>query len=185
MEGQLCAQVARSADPVLNGAQVYAAYRLRFDPTKEGGAGRVEGTMEGVVLRTCGADQDCLQFATVGTAANPRVLGPLTIETSDHSGPTADSQVVVWGAITGLHLWYASTFTFASPVSRVELTLAHFAQPSTATAVDAAGNHVAQATTTPTQGTPQQLVLTGAGITSVKVDSPADETLLLSVCWMD
>lgn len=185
MEGQLCAQVARSADPVLNGAQVYAAYRLRFDPTKEGGAGRVEGTMEGVVLRTCGADQDCLQFATVGTAANPRVLGPLTIETSDHSGPTPDSQVVAWGAITGLHLWYASTFTFASPVSRVELTLAHFAQPSTATAVDAAGNHVAQATTTPTQGTPQQLVLTGAGITSVKVDSPADETLLLSVCWMD
>jgi hypothetical protein len=43
----------RAADPELDGSQVTGVYRLRFDPTQQGGSGAVRGTVEGVVLRVC------------------------------------------------------------------------------------------------------------------------------------
>jgi hypothetical protein len=52
MEGRFCGQV-RAADPQLDGSQVTGVYRLRFDPTQQGGSGAVRGTVEGVVLRVC------------------------------------------------------------------------------------------------------------------------------------
>lgn len=52
MEGRFCGQV-RAAEPRLNGSQVTGVYRLRFDPTQQGGSGGVQGTVEGVVLRDC------------------------------------------------------------------------------------------------------------------------------------
>jgi hypothetical protein len=54
MEGRFCGRV-RAAEPRLNGSQVTGVYRLRFDPTQEGGQGGVRGTVEGVVLRICEA----------------------------------------------------------------------------------------------------------------------------------
>ena len=53
MEGRLCGRLVRSAEPRLVGAQVVAAYRLRFDASREGALGGVRGTLEGLVLRTC------------------------------------------------------------------------------------------------------------------------------------
>ena len=53
MEGRLCGRLVRTAEPRLAGAQVVAAYRLRFDSSREGALGGVRGTLEGLVVRTC------------------------------------------------------------------------------------------------------------------------------------
>lgn len=52
MEGRFCGQVS-AAEPRLDGSQVTGVYRIRFDPTQQGGAGGVRGTIEGVVIRDC------------------------------------------------------------------------------------------------------------------------------------
>lgn len=53
MEGRLCGQVVQTRDPALKGCQVIAAYRLRFDPSRQGGSGAVRGTLEGVIVCPC------------------------------------------------------------------------------------------------------------------------------------
>jgi len=182
MEGRLCGKIVRTADRRLTGAQVFAAYRLRFDPGEDGGQGAVTGTIEGLVVRTC-RDRQCVTFDVVGQDVNPRLIGDLSVETRDLSGPTAMTSVVTWGSTTGLHLWHSSTLTFARPVSRVELTLVQFAVPATATAFDAGGAVVATAAMTAPQRVPETLKLSAPGIASIVVDSPQDEVLMPRVCW--
>ena len=53
MEGRFCGRILRSEDRHLADAQVFGAYRLRFDPSEGGRSGAVSGTLEGVVVRTC------------------------------------------------------------------------------------------------------------------------------------
>jgi hypothetical protein len=183
MEGRLCGRLVRAADPAMAGAQVTAAYRFAFDPSEKGGEGALVGTLEGLLVRNCDGTKDCVGFDTVGVDVNPRVVGPLTIETRDLNGPTADTSVVTWGATTGLHLWHSSTISFAFPVSQVEVTLVRFATQATATAYDAGGAVLASATMTVGQQTPETLVLSGPGIASVVIESPSDEVLLTQVCW--
>lgn len=183
MEGRLCGTVVRPAEPRLAGAQVVAAYRIRFDPSEKGGEGAVAGTLEGLVVRSCAPTDECVEFAAVGTDANPRVAGDLTIETRDLNGPTQQTTVVAWGNHTGLHLWHSATLRFAQPVSQVEVTLVHFVQHATATAFDPSGAAVATASMSAPQNVDETLVLTGPGITSVTVDSPQDEVLMPKVCW--
>jgi hypothetical protein len=180
MEGRLCGKVVRTTDPRLTGAQVFAVYRLRFDPGEDGGQGAVTGTIEGLVVRTC-RGRLCVTFDAVGEDVNPRSSGDLSVETRDLGGPTAMTSVVTWRSITGLHLWHSSTLSFAQPVSRVELTLARFAGPATATAYDAGGAVVATAVMTAPQAVPETLVLSAPGIVSVVVDH--DEVLMPRVCW--
>jgi len=114
---------------------------------------------------------------------NPRTVGDLTVLTRDHNGPTPMTSVDTWAGVTGLNLAFSATLSFARPVSRVELTLARFAQPATATAYDAGGAALATATMTAPQKIPETLVLAGTGITSVVVDSPNNEVLMQQVCW--
>jgi len=182
MEGRLCGRVVRTADQRLTGAQVFAAYRLRFEPGEDGGESPVAGTIEGLVVRTC-SGRACVTFDLVGQDLNPRTMGDLSVQTRDLNGPTAITSVVTWGPITGLHLSHSSTLAFARPVSRVELTLVGFAVPATATAYDANGAVVATAVMTAPQRVPETLVLAAPGIVSVIVDSPSDEVLMPRVCW--
>lgn len=53
MEGRLCGVVTATQNPVLKGAQVIAAYRIKFDPTLKGVNGAVIGTIEGVIVCRC------------------------------------------------------------------------------------------------------------------------------------
>jgi hypothetical protein len=53
MEGRLCGQIASTSNPALNGCQVVADYRIRFDPAVTGGQGGVRGTLEGVIICSC------------------------------------------------------------------------------------------------------------------------------------
>ena len=182
MEGRLCGRL-RASDPALTGAQVTAAYRFRFEPSERGGDGELVGTIEGLVVRPCAPSRSCAAFSVVGDDANPRTVGAVTVETSDLNGPTAQTSVVTWAGVTGLHLWHRSTLTFNQPVSRVEVTLVHFASPATATALDALGNVVASASMTSGQQVPETLVLSGTGISTVVVESPQNEVLMPQVCW--
>ncbi len=59
MEGRLCGRLVRSADPKLAGIQLTAAYRFAFEPNEKGGDGELRGTIEGLLIRTCGCETDC------------------------------------------------------------------------------------------------------------------------------
>ena len=185
MEGQLCGRVTRAKDPALRGVQVTAAYRFAFEPNEKGGEGGLAGTIEGMVVRNCEPTKQCIGFDVVGDDPNqPRVVGPLSIETRDLNGPTAGTSVVTWGAVTGLRMWHSSTITFAQAVSSVEITVARFATPVTVTAYESTGSIVASATTSAAQGIPETLVLNAAGIASIVVESPSDEVLMTQICWV-
>lgn len=53
MEGRLCGQIIESQDPKLKDCQIVAVYRIKFDPSKTGGQGVVEGVIEGVIVCPC------------------------------------------------------------------------------------------------------------------------------------
>jgi hypothetical protein len=55
MEGRLCGRIQSPNQPQLNGCQVTAAYRIKFDPSVTGGQGAVRITVEGVILCSCQA----------------------------------------------------------------------------------------------------------------------------------
>ena len=183
MEGRLCGRLVDAADPGLARAQVTAAYRFAFGADDKGGEGRLQGTIEGLVVRNCAPSKECVSFGVVGVDVNPRIAGQVTVDTRDSNGPTPQTSVVTWGTSTGLHMWFSSTISFAQPVSRAEVTLVQFASPATATAFDAAGAVLATATMTAGQQVPETLVLSGAGITSVVVESPQYDVLMPQVCW--
>jgi hypothetical protein len=184
LEGRLCGRVIEPADPRLAGAQVFGAYRLRLlEPGAEGVQGPITGTLEGVVVRPCRPEVICVSFTTVGNEPNPRVVGGLSVETLDQSGPTPTTSVVIWAGMTGLHMWLSSTVTFAQPASLVQLTLVQFAVPATATALDAGGAVVASAAMTAPQQVPETLTLAAPGIASVVVDAPHYDVMLQRVCW--
>ncbi|MFI6387136.1 hypothetical protein ACIBHY_31610 [Nonomuraea sp. NPDC050547] len=187
MEGRLCGEIVRTRNPELRDARVFGTYCLSFEPSREGGQGAVTGTLEAVVIRDCPDRPDepeCVEFPVLGAGGpNPRVEGPFTIELRDFTGATApDSAVVTWSGITGLNLNYSATVTCAAPAGQVELTLARFAQPATATAYDAAGNALSSAVMTAPQGVTQTLALTGPGIVRIELTCPNDEIILSRLC---
>jgi hypothetical protein len=53
MEGRLCGQVTSTSHPELNGCQITADYRIKFDPGTTGGQGAVHATLEGVIICPC------------------------------------------------------------------------------------------------------------------------------------
>jgi hypothetical protein len=53
MEGRLCGQITSPNTPALNGCQVVADYRIKFDPGATGGQGAIRGTLEGVIVCSC------------------------------------------------------------------------------------------------------------------------------------
>jgi len=55
MEGRLCGQITSTSTPAINGCQVVAAYRIKFDPGSTGGQGAFRGTLEGVIICPCQA----------------------------------------------------------------------------------------------------------------------------------
>lgn len=53
MEGRLCGQIRRGPRELL-GCNIIGIYLMRFDANREGGAGAVQGTFEGVIVCPCG-----------------------------------------------------------------------------------------------------------------------------------
>ena len=57
--------------PPLLGALVTAVYRFEFEPTEEGGAGRLAGTVEGALLQECSPKSACVDFSVLSAGTNP------------------------------------------------------------------------------------------------------------------
>jgi hypothetical protein len=187
LEGRLCGQVRRTADHRLSGCEVEGVYRFRFDPTAEGGAGGIAGTIEGVIVCECPRQPHrCLEWTTAGTGNNPRIEGDVTFEIRTSNGtlvPASQVRTQVAGGPVGLDVSFSTRVLFASPVDRVEATLVHYAQPATITAFNAAGNPLGSAMMTPTQGALQTLTLLAAAIVRVEITCPNDEVLLTRLCY--
>ena len=183
MEGRLCGRIVRAKDDRLVGCAVTAAYRIRFDPSEGFQSTGVEGTLEGLVVCPCDKD-DCLDLTGFpeGSHANPWVIGGHTFHVRDHTGTTMPSaDVVTWGGSNGLNAGWDTKVTLGAPAGNVDITLVHFASAATVTAYDAGANAVDSATMT-VAGAPETLHLAGAGITTLVVKAPQDETLILEVC---
>jgi len=126
----------------------------------------------------------CLSFsnATAGQFSSPYPLTEVII--SAEPGP------VVIGPVSGLggH-WLKLTgqvelkFTPpAAPCDRVALRLRDFEGVVTVTAYDAGGAVVATVGPPPSSATPQELVVTGAGIVRVVLSSNSDKAFLQNIC---
>lgn len=183
MEGRLCGRIERAEDGRLVGCQVTAAYRLLFEASEGFQDSGVRGTLEGLVVCSCGTGK-CLDFTTFpqGSHANPWTVGGHLFHVIDGSGnpaPTAD--VVTMGGFTGLHAGFQTKIVLGAPAAAVDITLVTFSAAVTVTAFDASATPVASATTV-TSGAAETLHLTGAGITTLLVDAPRDETLILELC---
>jgi hypothetical protein len=183
MEGRFCGTVRKAKARELVGCQVIGTYRLRFDPSREGGSGAVRGTLEGVLVCYC-RPEHCTDFRTftVGSHPNPLTVAGISYLVRDHTGavvPTAE--VRTDSGHTGLNCAFGLEVALVSPASLVRLTLVHFAAPASVEAY-AGGVVVGSQTMTAAGGTPETLAFTGAGIDRLVVKPPNDETLLLELC---
>jgi hypothetical protein len=184
LEGRLCGRIVEAKDGRLVGCQVVAAYRLRFDPSAGFGDTGIEGTIEGLVACSCDGRGGCLDLTALPAAAhpNPWTIGGWELHVFDHGGaPAATADVVTWGGSTGLNAGFETRITLAAPATGVDLTAVHFASPATVKALDGAGGTVDSATMT-VAGSPETLHLNGAGIVTLVVTPPQDETLILEIC---
>jgi hypothetical protein len=53
MEGRFCGMIRKAERPALIGCQVIGTYRFHFKPTKTGGQGGIQGTLEGETVCAC------------------------------------------------------------------------------------------------------------------------------------
>jgi len=100
----------------------------------------------------------------------------------DHTGATVPADVRTMGAFTGLDLSYRTRIELAAPASAVDAMLVSFAQPAKVTALDAGGAVVDSQVMPSAGGVPQGMHLTGPNITTLVIEPPSDETLLLELC---
>jgi hypothetical protein len=181
LEGRLCGQVVRAEDPALLGSAVTAAYRFRFEASEDAKDSPVEGTIEGLLVEACGRCTDLRGFP-LGSHASPWVVDGHTVTVFDHTGTTVPAEIRPLGAFTGLDLSYRTEIELAAPASAVDAMLVSFAQPAKVTALDAGGAVVDSQVMPSAGGVPQGMHLTGGSITTLVVEPPSDETLLLELC---
>jgi hypothetical protein len=188
MEGILTGTIRRARDRRLVGCTIQAAYRLRFDPSSEGGSGAVRGTLEGAIVCDCRdrPPRTCIELSALpaGAGPNPRVEQGVSFEVRDPSGsPLAGTEVETQGAFTGLDVGFSTEIKLPQPCSAVEATLVHFARPVTLEAFNSDGTSAGSATMSGPQNAAETLTVTGASIESAIISAPQNEALLLRFCF--
>ena len=188
MEGLLVGTIRRARDRRLIGCTIQAMYRLRFDPSSEGGSGGVRGTLEGAIVCDCPdrPPRTCVELAAlpVGTGPNPLVAQGVSFEVHDHTGaPTAGTEIETQGGSTGLDVGFSLDIKLPQACSAIEATLVHLSQPATLEAFNSDGSSAGTATMSGPQNSPETLTITGSSIERATVRAPADETLLLRLCF--
>lgn len=183
MEGRLCGRIVRAEREELIGCRVTAAYRIQFDASEGFQDTGVRGTLEGVVVCTCGK-QDCLDFTTFpeATHPNPWVVQGTQFHVFDFSAsPVANTRIQTWSGFTGLDVSFTTLVRLPAPASSVSITMVHFATAPTVVALDAANNVVDAASMT-VANVAETLSLSGPGIVALKISAPQDESLILELC---
>jgi hypothetical protein len=188
MEGMLLGSIVRAKNKRLLGCELRAAYRLRFDPSQDGGSGGVQGTLEGAIVCDCPdrPHRTCIDYAsmTTGNGPNPRTDQGVSLTVLDHAGaPAANSRITTMGGFTGLDVGFRTEIALPVPCAAVEATLVTFASPATLEAFEAGGGSAGSETMTVSQGVPETLRITGTAIEKALIVAPQDETLLLRLCY--
>jgi hypothetical protein len=190
MEGMLLGTIIRAEDPQLVGCEVRAAYRLRFEPSRdEGGSGGVRGTLEGAIVCDCSSrppPRTCIDFSAfpVGAGPNPRVEQGVGFTVHDGSGtPAPGTQVQSSGAFTGLNVLIMTEIKLPVPCAAVEVTLMTEAQPAQFEAFESGGGSAGAASMTLGQRVAETLRVTGTSIDRAVITARANETLLLRFCF--
>jgi hypothetical protein len=188
MEGLLVGTIRRARDRRLIGCTIQAAYRLRFDPSSEGGSGGVRGTLEGAIVCDCPdrPPRTCIELAAmpVGSGANPLVDQGVSFEVLDHTGtPRPTTEIRPMGSFVGLDAGFRIDIKLPQPCSSVEATMVHLAQPCTLEAFDGGGGSVGTDTMSGPQNVAETLTVTGASIESATIVAPQNEALLLRFCF--
>jgi hypothetical protein len=127
----------------------------------------------------------CAEFGLlpVGAGPNPVIAPPFYVTILDYTGaPQPMTQVVNWGAHTGLNAGWTAEIKLDGECPVVQATLVHFARPATMTAWNADGSLAGTATMGDTQNVAQTLTIEGSAIAYVQIRSPQDETILVSLC---
>ena len=186
MEGRLCGRITKAKDERLLGCRVVAAYRFCFDASEGFVDTEIRGTIEGVLACRCGGQSSCLDFTDFPKAShpNPWEVGGHSFEVFDSSGaPTATTEVSDGGTggPRGLNAGYRTQIKLAAPTNNVAVTVINYSTPPTIIALDSSGT-VVDSATVGAAGTVETVAVSGAGITSVVVRSPQNETLILEVC---
>ena len=188
MEGMLLGRIVKAKDRRLLGCELRAAYRIRFDPSTEGGSGAVQGTLEGAIVCGCPGDSErtCIDFSAMspGQGPNPRTEQGASFAVNDANGsPRPNTEIQAMGNFTGLDVGFSTKIELPEPCSAVEATLVHLSQPAQIEAFDSSGASVGVEVMTVGQNTPQALTISGTDITTVVVTAPQNETLLLRFCF--
>jgi len=136
----------------------------------------------------------CIDFATmpVGPTPNPLTVQGVSFLALDHVGALwPNLGIKTFGAVTGLDAGFRMEITLPVPCPQIRITLAHFSAPPTVEAFDAAGMAIGSKTVTAAQGVPETITLPmgpvagGAGVSSVVVTAPQNETLITEFCCLD
>lgn len=189
MEGMLLGTILRAEAPQLIGCEVRAAYRLRFDPSRDGGgSGAVRGTLEGALVCDCSGrpPRTCIDFSAfpVGAGPNPRVEQGVSFTVHDHSGtPAPGTQIRSSGAFTGLDVMTMTELRLPVPCAAVEVTLMTEAQPAQFEAFESGGGSAGAVSMTVGQRVAETLRITGTSMDRAVITASARETLLLRLCF--
>jgi hypothetical protein len=190
MEGQLSGAFQRVTEPRLENCRVEAAYRIRFDPTEQGGRGAVSGTLEGSLVCPC-AKSDCIDLGQLPTGIahpNPLAYGGTLIDVRDHTGAGVLSNLVLTffdsggSPFTGLLLGYTAEITLAHSTSMAELTVFTGADLAKFEAVDTGGAVVGAAAMTVTHMAEIVSLAGTSPFTTIRAHSPSSEVLLQRLC---
>jgi hypothetical protein len=185
MEGLLLGTIRRARDPRLIGCGIQAAYRLRFDPSSDGGSGAVAGTLEGELVCDCGGPPKvCIELSSLapGPLPAPLPVSGISFAVQNSSGASVPPEVRTMGTFTGLDVSFRTEVTIPLS-SAVEATLVTFAQAAEMEAFNTDGTSAGVAAMTGTQNVAETLRVTGTSIDRAVITAKADETLLLRFCF--
>jgi hypothetical protein len=189
MEGMLLGTILRAKDRRLVGCELRAAYRLRFDPSTEGGLGAVRGSLEGAIVCDCPRQppRTCIDFGALpaGAGPNPRIEQGLRFTVHDSSGvPAPGTQIGTMGSLfTGLDVGLKTEIILPVPCSVVEATLVTFARPAELEAFETGGASAGKASMTVGQRVAETLRITGTVLDRAVITAGSNETLLLRFCF--
>ena len=188
MEGLLIGTISRARDRRLNGCTLQAAYRLRFEPSEEGGSGPVAGTLEGAIICDCpGTAPTCVDLAglAVGTTpGNPRFEQGVSFEVFNLGGVLApDTEIQTRAPFTGLNVGHETRVRLPVSCSAIEAKLVDFAAPVRLEAFDVNGAILGTAVTSGNHAVEETLTINAPGIQLAIITAPLNEALLLRLCY--
>jgi hypothetical protein len=191
MEGRLCGRMDRRSDRRFVGCELVGTYRLRFEPSPEGGAGRIEGTLEAAVICRCKQlPRTCVDVSTLqqGAGSNPLSAQGVTFTVFDASGmQVPNTQIGNQEGFVGLDV-AVTTEISVPPSTAVNATLVHFLTGGVTNtplleAFNADGTPAGTVAMSTADRVAQTLTVAGSAITRVVIRSPSIESRLLSVCY--